>query len=136
MPVSLHILSISGCGLTRSFKSSVRIRSALIFSSVCDSSQIARRVASSISYPNWAEKRTARIILSASSVKRSFASPTHRITFFEISSIPPKISTKPASSLYAMALIVKSRLLRSSCNDAVNVTSFGCLESSYSPSIR
>ena len=41
-----------------------------------------------------------------------------------------------ASGIDAKALIVKSRLLRSSIRFAVKMTSLGCLLSSYSPSIR
>ena len=40
------------------------------------------------------------------------------------------------ASLYAMALIVKSRRFRSSSRLGVKITSFGCLPSSYFPSIR
>jgi len=42
-------------------------------------------------------------------------------------------SIRPFLSLYAMALIVKSRLFKSSNRLAVNCTFFGCLASSYSP---
>ena len=45
------------------------------------------------------EKRNARIMRRASSVKRSSALPTQRITLFSISSRPPKISTRPSASL-------------------------------------
>lgn len=41
-----------------------------------------------------------------------------------------------AFGLYAMALIVKSLRFRSSTKLLVNCTSFGCLPSSYFPSIR
>ena len=48
---------------------------------------------------NWAEKRMARKMRSASSVNRSLASPTHRITPFSISFSPSTASTRPVVSL-------------------------------------
>ena len=118
------------------FTSSTCIRSALIFLSVGASSRIPSFVSSEISNPSCAAKRTPRKILSASSLKRSLAFPTHRIHFLCRSSFPPKISISPSLSLYAIALIVKSLRSKSSFRLLVNVTSLGCLLSVYSPSIR
>ena len=90
-----------------------------------DSFDIALYVFSSISNPSWAENRIARIILKASSVKRSVASPTHLIIPLFKSFIPSNSSTRPVLSLYAIALIVKSRLFKSSFKSDENSTFSG-----------
>ena len=77
----------------------------------------------------------ALIILNASSVNLSIGLPTHRITFLSRSPLPSNSSTRPFLSLYAMALIVKSRRFRSSTRLRANSTLSGCLPSLYSPSI-
>ena len=107
------------------FVNSTCTRSLLTWTREGASSQSACQVFFSIENPSWAEKRTARRIRSASSVNRSPASPTQRIRRAARSSAPPKISTIPVSWLYAIALIVKSRRLKSSRSSAVNTTSFG-----------
>ena len=52
------------------------------------------------------------------------------------SSCPPNKSTNPLFGEYAIALIVKSLLSKSSFKDLVKETDEGCLESRYSPSVR
>ena len=136
IPSSYASLRSPGLSDIRSFTISTCIRSALIFLSVGASACMPRLVSFSISNPSCAANRIPRSILKASSENRSLASPTQRITFAFRSSAPPKISTSPSVRLYAMALTVKSLLLRSSLRLLVNVTSFGCRPSSYFPSIR
>ena len=79
----------------------------------------------SIVNPSSAEKRTARIILSASSEKRVSGSPTHRIILLFKSSLPPKASIILSSQLQQSVFIVKSRLERSSLRLSDNDTVCG-----------
>ena len=136
MPCSFATTSRFAWSESNSLLNSVRIRSALIRRKFSARSPAARRVSSSMEKSSCAENRTARKIRSASSSKRSPALPTQRMRFSCKSCTPPNTSTSPASSLYAIALIVKSRRFKSSTRFLVNKTSFGCLLSSYSPSIR
>ena len=53
------------------------------------------QLSSSMENPSWALNRTARIMRSASSVKRSKGSPTQRMTFPSRSFCPSKRSTSP-----------------------------------------
>ena len=133
---SRHAFSMySGCGDIIVLPISVWILSLLTAAIVPASSSIAAAVSLSMSYPSCALNLTALNILSASSANLSAGLPTQRIIPDRMSSIPPKRSTMPSCSLYAMALIVKSRLFKSSLSDAVNSTFSGCLLSLYSPSI-
>ena len=74
---------------------SAKILSALTNLRFLESSSALFRVFSSISKPRTEEKRKARIMRRASSSKRLSGSPTHRITPFSRSEIPPKRSTIP-----------------------------------------
>ncbi len=126
----------SGCPDRSSFVSSAAIRSLLTWTRFGARARIAASVPSSIENPSWAANRSARRILSASSLNRSSGRPTQRIRPAFRSSWPPNASTRPLSLLYAMAFIVKSRRFRSSLRSGVNSTVLGWRPSSYSPSIR
>ena len=102
------------------FRSCAIISSSLILSS----SKITLLVASSITNPSCAENRNALMILSGSSEILSAGLPTQRIILRSISSIPPKKSWIYSLS-YANALIVKSRLLKSSSRLRENSTLSG-----------
>ena len=105
-------------------------------SKFADNSQIASLVPSAMEKPSCAANLTARIIRKASSKNLSLASPTQRTTPCFKSLTPSNASTNPFVLWYAMAFIVKSLRFKSSMRFGVNVTSFGCRESSYAPSIR
>ena len=93
-------------------------------------------VLSSITKRSCAANRMALSILRASSLNLSAAFPTHLIMPRFISPIPSNGSIRPSSSLYAIALIVKSRRLKSSVRSSTNVTLSGLRLSEYTPSIR
>ena len=135
-PVSYAVRISSGWFDVSSLTNSIWMRSALTFAMFGASSTMAALVSSSNTNPSCAEKRTALSMRSASSEKRSVARPTQRMIPRFKSPTPSKASTSPCVSLYAIALIVKSLRFRSSSRSDVNETSFGCLASSYSPSIR
>ena len=111
------------------FLSSTHTRSMLTFCIFVLNFSMALKVLSSIVNPSCAEKRIARIIRRASSVNLSTGFPTHRIILLLISSMPPYSSTRPILSLYAIALMVKSLLQRSSVSLSENSTDEGCLPS-------
>ena len=126
-----------GRGLMRMRENSSRTRSRDIFSSSAASSAMAAAVFVSIAKSSSAEMRTARNIRSASSLKRSFGSPTAAMSLRFISSRPPCMSTsEPVAGSYAIALMVKSRRLRSSSSFSLKVTSSGCRAFEYFPSMR
>lgn len=116
-----------------SFTSSSRIRSALMLCNVPLIICAASVVVSSISKPSCALNLTALSMVKC--IRQIFFwSRLHLMDLFK-DLILQYGSTSPFSSLYAIALIVKSLRFRSSLRSAVKVTSFGCLLSSYSPSI-
>ena len=74
--------------------------------------------------PNWLANLAARIMRNGSSEKDSSGSRGVRITRLLKSSIPPNGSTNVSSgNLTAMALIVKSRRIRSSSSEEPKLTS-------------
>ena len=87
-------------------------------------------------FSRTAANRSARIMRSASSWKRLSGSPTVRMIPAFRSSLPPNGSTMFPLSSMAMALMVKSRLARSSSRFLTNRTLSGCRLSEYSPSLR
>ncbi len=122
-------------GLERSFLSSAKTLSRATVSRSCTHSAAPRSVSSSISKSSCAANRNARSIRNASSENLFFGSPTVRTSRLSISATPPKGSTSPRRSLYAIALTVRSLRERSSAISSAKVTPTGCLKSLYSPSI-
>ncbi len=107
------------------FSNSTRIRSTAIFSRLGPICFKAALVCGAISKPSCALNLNARIIRRASSLKRTSASPTARIRFCAISVNPSNKSMMSPSLVIAMALIVKSRLFKSSAKLRTKVTLSG-----------
>ncbi len=94
-------------------------------------------VSASIAKLSSEAKRTARIIRSASSPKRSSGLPTVLSRFFLISPVPSNKSTNTSPfGRHAMALIVKSRRFKSSSSETPKATESGRRASLYVPSWR
>ncbi|MPM57459.1 hypothetical protein SDC9_104281 [bioreactor metagenome] len=120
----------------RSLFHSSRTRSTAIFESSGWYSTMASFVACSISKSNWLTNLAARIMRKASSLKRSSGLPTALINLLAKSSCPLKKSLIFPCRSIAMALIVKSRLFKSSCRLRTYSTFSGLRNFSYFDSVR
>ncbi len=116
---------VSGRVVSRIFSISSRTLSGESSDARGAHSSIALSVSYSIVKPSLAEKRRARNMRSASSVKRSLGFPTQRMQRFSISLTPSKGSASIPSAERAIEFIVKSRRPRSLMRSETKVTESG-----------
>ena len=136
---SSSLMPADGSSAFRSFIISSRNRSteipaAFFWISALKSSEY---VSFSILNLSWAANLIARIGRSPSSIKRSDGFPTVLIIPCRMSFCPPNGSTTvPSARFTAIAFIVKSRRLKSSCIVAAYSMWSGCRPSEYPDSVR